>query len=226
MVVAGQLMGGCMPRPPEKREQAPALQESPGHRRAHHEISSSPAINLRNWPHSPAHCLRQAGTYMVTAGTYNHVSVFRGAERLTRLTNHVLELAERYGWSLQAWAVFPNHYHLMGDSQTPESLRSFLRHLHSITAIEANKLDGTPGRRVWFEFWETRITFPRSYLSRLNYVHQNAVRHGLVRVPAQYPWCSAGWFERTATRSFHQTVSAFKVDRLNIPDDFEVPSIV
>jgi putative transposase len=201
------------PRPPEKREQAPALQES-----------SSPPISLGNWPHSPAHCLREAGTYIVTAGTHNHVPVFRGAERLTRLTNHILELAERYAWSLQAWAVFPNHYHLVGDSQTPEALRSFLRHLHSVSAIEINKLDETPGRRVWFEFWETRITFPRSYLLQLNYVHQNAVRHGLVRVPSQYPWCSAGWFERKATRSFYRTLSAFKADNLNVPDDFEVQS--
>jgi putative transposase len=214
-----------MPRPPEKREQAPALRESPARRQAHLELNSSPPINLRNWPHSPAHRFQQAGTYIVTAATYKHVPVFRDAERLTSLTNRILELAERYGWLSQAWAVFPNHYHLICSSQTSNSLRSFLRHLHSITAIEINKLEQTPGRQIWFEFWETRITFPRSYLSRLNYVHQNAVRHGLVRVPAEYPWCSAGWFERTAKRSFYQTVSSFKTDSLNVPDDFEVSSI-
>jgi len=182
-------------------------------------------VRLRSWPHSPARQLRDGGTFIVTAGTYNRVPLFRGADRLTKLTNHVLELAGRYGWSLEAWAVFPNHYHLVVGSLYPESLRSFLRHLHSVTAIEANKWDETPGRRVWFEFWETRVTFPKSYLARLNYVHQNAVRHGLVRVASRYPWCSAGWFEREATRSFFQTVSGFRMDKLNVPDDYEVPSI-
>jgi putative transposase len=110
-------------------------------------------------------------------------------------------------------------------SEAPESLRSFLRHLHSVTAIEANKWGGTPGRRVWFEFREMRITFPRSYFARLNYVHQNAVLHRLVRLPSQYPWCSAGWFETEARRSFFETVSGFHTDKLNVPDDFEVPSI-
>jgi putative transposase len=213
-----------MLRPKEKREQAPALQED-SRGQTNREACSSEPIHSQDWPHSPVHRLRDAGTYIVTAGTYRRVPIFRSAERLTRLTNYVLELAERYGWSLQAWAVFPNHYHLVGDSQTPESLRSFLRHLHSISAIEANKSDDTPGRRVWFEFWETRITFLQSYLSRLNYVHQNAVRHGLVKVPSQYPWCSAGWFERRASHSFYQTVSAFRTDTLNVPDDFEVTSI-
>ena len=159
-----------MPQSSEKREQAPALQENPACDPTSRDGRSSQPIKLRNWPHSPAHRLQDPGTYIVTAGTYKHAPIFRGRERLTRLTNHILELAERYRWSLQAWAVFPNHYHFVGTSQAPESLRSFLRHLHSITAIEANKLDETLGRQVWFEFWETRITFPRSYLSRLNYV--------------------------------------------------------
>jgi putative transposase len=213
-----------MPQPSEKRGQAPTFQKHLAHAQASGKVCSPKPIKLRNWPHSPSHHLRDAGTYIVTAGTYSREHIFRGAERLTTLTNYILELAERYAWSLQAWAVFPNHYHLVGSSQSPESLRSFLRHLHSITAIEVNELDKAPGRRVWFEFWETRLTFPRSYLSRLNYVHQNAVRHGLVRVAAQYPWCSAGWFEREAARSFYQTVSSFRIDTLDIPDDFEVPS--
>jgi putative transposase len=103
----------------------------------------------------------------------------------------------------------------VGESQNPESLRNFLRHLHSVTAIEANKLEETPGRRVWFEFWETRITFPRSYFARLNYVHHNAVRHGLVRLASQYPWCSGGWFEKKASRSFFQAVAGFPRDTVN-----------
>ncbi len=214
-----------MPQPSEKREQAPALQEKPTAPQPDREPRPSAAIGLRNWPHSPAHHLRDAGTYIITAGTYKKVAVFKGASRLTVLTNYILELADRYNWSLQAWAVFPNHYHVVGSSQVPESMRSFLRHLHSVTAIEANKSDHAPGRRVWFEFWETRISFPRSYFARLNYVHQNAVRHGLVRVPSQYPWCSAGWFESKAERSFFQTVSGFRTDKITVPDDFEVPSM-
>ena len=35
----------------------------------------------------------------------------------------------------------------------------------------------------------------KSYLARLNYVHQNPVKHGLVRVANQYRWCSAAWLE-------------------------------
>jgi len=63
--------------------------------------------------------------------------------------------------------------------------------------------------------------YEKSYLARLNYVHQNAVKHGLVSVANQYPWCSAAWFERTATRAQVRTIYSFKTDRVTVQDEFE-----
>jgi REP element-mobilizing transposase RayT len=159
--------------------------------------TSSEPMKLRNWPHSPAHYLRNGGTYIVTAGTYNHANVFRGCERLTKLTNHILELAERYAWSLQAWAVFPNHYHLVGRSEAPESMQSFLQDLHSITAIEANKLDQTSSR------FPTILKCP--VLSKLFGVRElapafpAAVNHP----PAQALWTSRNCGETLARQEAH-----------------------
>jgi hypothetical protein len=58
----------------------------------------------------------------------------------------------------------------------------------------------------------TRITSLR--------VHQNAVKDGLVLVANQHPWCSAAWFERTASPSSVKTIYSFKTDRLKIDDDY------
>ena len=78
----------------------------------------------------------------------------------------------------------------------------------------------TTDRRLGFNYWETQLTFEKSYLARLNYVHQNPVKHGLARVANQYRWCSAAWFERTATRAQVGTVYGFETDKLNVQDDF------
>jgi len=59
--------------------------------------------------------------------------------------------------------------------------------LHVKTAEWVNMLDKTPGSQVWFNFRETKITHQRSYLARLNYAHQNPVKHKLVPVSNQYP---------------------------------------
>ena len=88
------------------------------------------------------------------------------------------------------------------------------------TAQAVNRLDGSPGRKVWHQFWESRITFENSYWPRIRYVQENAVRHGLVAVASQYAWCSAGWFERTATSAVRNRLASYKTDELEIMDDF------
>jgi putative transposase len=93
--------------------------------------------------------------------------------------------------------------------------------LHTRTAGWANRLDKTPGRQVWHNFWETKLTYQKSYLARLNYVHQNPVKHGLAAVANQYRWCSAAWFERAASAAIVQSIYRFKTDALSVRDEFE-----
>ncbi len=95
-----------------------------------------------------------------------------------------------------------------------------LGEMHEKTAKWANKLDAAPARQVWHNYWETKLDFPRSYFARLNYTHQNAVRHDLVKTASDYPWCSAGWFEQNASPSMIKSIYRFKADQ--IADDFEV----
>jgi putative transposase len=100
------------------------------------------------------------------------------------------------------------------------SLGDFIKRLHGETAHELNRLHGEDGRSVWYNFWDTALTYEKSYLARLNYVHQNPVKHGLVAVANSYSWCSAAWFERTATLAQVETIYRFKIDQVQVIDDF------
>jgi len=178
---------------------------------------------MPDWPHSPTHRLESTGAYMVTAATYQKHPLFRSAKRLAFLCEALLHLAPTYNWKLEAWAVFPNHYHFIATTENKATtLPTFLGHLHTVTAKEINLQDEMPGRRVWFQYWDSHITYVKSYLARLNYVHCNAVRHSLVREATLYPWCSAGWFEREAERPFYQTVMRIRSDRVKVIDEFVV----
>jgi REP-associated tyrosine transposase len=177
---------------------------------------------MPDWPHAPVHRLGAAGAYMVTAGTYQKAHYFREPDRLTLLHDQLLSLALRYGWQLQAWAVFSNHYHFIAlTDEGSMPLHRLTRHLHSVTARAVNDQDGAEGRKVWFEFWDTHLTFERSYLARLQYVHQNAVRHGLVQTAVSYPWCSAAWIEQRAAPALLKTLASFRIDRVQVPDEWE-----
>jgi putative transposase len=176
---------------------------------------------VKDWPHAPIHRINFDGIYIVTGATLHKGHLFRTADKLSLLEHELLTLAKQYEWQLEAWAVFVNHYHFVGrGGHDAKLLDKLLKHLHSNTARKLNRLDSSAGRTVWHNFWDTKLTYERSYLARLNYVHQNAVKHGLVNVANQYPWCSAAWFDRTATPAMIKTIYGFKIDKLNIDDDY------
>jgi putative transposase len=176
------------------------------------------------WPHAPAHRLASGGTFFVTASTLHKQHHFRGASRLGVLHRGLLAVARDFGWQLEAWAVFSNHYHFVAHSPASAtdatSLSAMLKTLHVKTSGWVNRLDATAERQVWFNFRETKLTYQRSYFARLNYTHQNPVKHGLVPVANQYPWCSAGWFERTASPAQIDSIYRFQTGKLQVPDEY------
>ena len=176
---------------------------------------------MRTWPHAPCKRVSEPGIYIVTAATYEKEAYYSGEGRLQVLQNTLLSSAEATGWEMMAWAVFPNHYHFVALAPTsPKAVQQLTRRVHAITARIINAEDEAPGRQVWYRSWDTHLTFEKSVLTRLAYVHNNAAKHGFVEKPEDYKFCSARWFLDKGDPSFVQTVLGFKIDQLNILDDF------
>jgi putative transposase len=180
-------------------------------------------MSAEPWPHAPPHWLFGPGTYFVTASTFHKRHRFDSPEKLDAVMNLLIGTATEFEWNLRAWALFSNHYHFLAKSPEDgsESLRTWLKEFHRRSAIRVNEIEGVEGRRVWMNFRETLITHQTSYMARLNYVNQNPVRHGLVKDATHYRWCSAGWFEKCASPAFVKSVGRFKIDKLNVEDDYE-----
>ncbi len=175
------------------------------------------------WPHAPPHWLFNGGTYFVTASTFHKQQLIDTSAKLDLVTHLLIETAKEFGWTLRAWAVLSNHYHIVAQSPNSSamSLSNWLQEFHRLSGMKANALSNAPGRRVWMNFRETRLTHQTSYLARLRYVNENPVHHGLVKLARDYRWSSAAWFETNAPKSFVASVARFKTDKLNVWDDFD-----
>ncbi len=171
---------------------------------------------MEDWPHAPIHRFGDETTFFITGATYQKQHFYRDATALDELQAILFAKAQAHGCWLQAWALLSNHYHLVVRSQGGDNIRRMLNRVHAEAAIALNRRDQTAGRQVWFQYWDKTLTFEASWLTRLRYTHENAVHHGLVRDARKYRWCSAGWFERTAPRTFVATVAHMKIDRLNV----------
>ena len=175
----------------------------------------------KDWPHAPVHRLAENAVYFVTAATLHKQHLFDTPPKRDLLERQLLAFAREYGWQLEAWAVFANHYHIIARGRhDSKNLGEFLHRLHGVTAHDLNELDGVKQRPVWYNFRDTKLTIQHSYLARLHYVHQNAVKHKLVPVANQYPWCSAAWFERVASPAQVKMIYSLKVDQVKVEDDF------
>ena len=157
---------------------------------------------------------------MITASTHEKLPLFKGDHRLALLQDCIFRHCDSLGWKLQAWAIFPNHYHLITFTPEDPNLKALIKRIHGSSANELNRLDKCTGRKVWYRYWDTQLTYEKSYLARLAYVHQNPVRHGVTNRAENYPYCSMTWFLTNGDEAFRSTVLSFKTDTVNVNDDF------
>ena len=146
----------------------------------------------------------------MTAGTLYKQHLFSAPAALDALQEMLFERARAHDVTLQAWCVFSNHYHLVAAADDGARIRKMLARLYVDSARALNLRDGAAGRKVWYQFRDTQLTWERSWLARLRYTHENAVHHGLVVDAKDYPWCSARWFAETARPSFVATFAGYE----------------
>ncbi|MGJ8641972.1 MAG: transposase [Luteolibacter sp.] len=137
------------------------------------------AKGTRDWPHAPPHRLGSAGVYFLTARAAEERHLLAEDSMKDWFEEKLLQIGEENGWKMEAWAVLSNHYHFVAHipqgADGAKSIRKAVTKLHSLTTKELNRREGITGRtRLWKNFRETHLTHQASYLSRLNYVHQNA----------------------------------------------------
>ncbi len=69
-------------------------------------------------------------------------------------------------------------------------LGRFVQNLHSNLSRLLNKLDRLEGRQIWYQYLDRCIRSERDLYTRLNYIHHNPIKHGLVLNIDEYEWSS------------------------------------
>ncbi len=173
------------------------------------------------YPHNPPHYFVSNAMYMVTGAILHNQHLLKEERKKQLLLEALLERSELLGWSIEAWAILNNHYHFI--AKAPEkvgTLSKLIRQVHSITAIQLNRWDNASSRQVWFNYWDSCLTYEKSYLARLHYIHMNPVKHGLIDDAFNYPFCSYRWFTEQGDSDLKEQVFKQPTDHLHVVDDF------
>ena len=147
--------------------------------------------SIKFYEHNPPHLYCEGGKYFITGATYKHNRYFADNQAKERLLQSIKKGFADKGWLLEDWVILDNHYHLMADSQENyKYLNGVINSIHKFTALWLNKRDQCKGRKVWYNYWDTLITYERSYFARLNYLWYNPVKHGYCEYAEDYDFGS------------------------------------
>ena len=147
---------------------------------------------LKPGNHTPIHLFRTNATYMCTASLYGDEHLMKTDLRKAEWRDSFHKAAEIYQWKIIAWVVLSNHYHalLRSPGDPGKSIDKFVASYHKFTAAKWNKEDDQIGRPVWWNYFDSCIKDKPEFFAKLNYIHWNPVKHGLVKRPEDYGYSS------------------------------------
>ena len=148
--------------------------------------------NGRPW-HSPAHRPNYGHlTFLLSAACYEHAAhIGFSPRRMDAFSAALLALFQEHAARTIAWCVLPNHYHALVESPNILNLLHELGRFHGRTSHAWNGEESTRGRQGFHRVTERFMRSERHFFATINYVHNNPVHHGYVRLWTEGPWTSA-----------------------------------
>jgi REP element-mobilizing transposase RayT len=128
------------------------------------------------------------GIYHVTSRGNNKQVIFDDALRRLHIRN-LGEIAEEYEWSVLAWAILSNHYHLVlqiGDAGLAGGMQKLNLRLARASNARFGHINHCVGRPYWSGLIESREHFEASVL----YTLWNPARAGIGKHPGDSEWSS------------------------------------
>ena len=149
----------------------------------------------------------QHGQYFITCTVHQWVDVFTRKDYVEILLNSIRYCQKNKGLMVYAWVVMTNHIHMIISSDK-EKLSDIIRDFKKYTAtkivesIRVNERESRKNLLLWLlrkddkvVFWQDgyhgeEIVTPQFYESKLNYIHLNPVRAGIVEKEEEYVYSS------------------------------------
>ena len=156
---------------------------------------------------------RDTPALYITAVAKDRLSVFRTDQIKIITCNALSEARNSAGFSIYAYVVMPDHLHVITDSiLKPSKVLWYINGIISRRVIDHLKEHGhnsslrklrheTKERGYRYSLWDHHsnvfsITSEDMLMQKVNYIHQNPVRAGLVEKAEDYRWSSVRWWKR------------------------------
>ena len=148
--------------------------------------------------------------YFVTTVVYNRLRIFTRPSTIIPIYDSLNFYCAHLKVRLLGYVVMPDHLHLLLWPMHEADVKAFMRDFKTFTAKRIIRQAEAEGQHDWLDaferagaeigrskhkvwqddFWEVTVYNERFLRQKLNYIHRNPVRHGLVKEPDEYVYSS------------------------------------
>jgi len=151
---------------------------------------------MRKYTNRPPHLYLKETYYFITARTRDSKSYFNSNKKKNTLSRVLQKACKKFEVKIFAWVILDNHYHLLIKLKKGKNLSKFIGKLHRDSARLINILDGSPGRSIWWNYWDHCIRNEKDFWTHFNYIHHNPVKHSYVNEMKDWQFSSFNYYLR------------------------------
>ena len=131
-------------------------------------------------------------TYFLTHVTYKRKPIL--IDKVDLLWDAINKQNEREAFHLIAWAILPDHWHLIIDPKRND-ISKLMKCIKLSFAHHYLRSQRQSSGRTWHNrFWDHMIRDEDDMNRHIDYIHYNPVKHGLVQSPIDYEHSSFNGF--------------------------------
>ncbi len=144
---------------------------------------------LKQIIHHPPHLYFDDTWYFLTARVYERQSLLNDNTKQL-LLNKIKAEFEKFSYSLIAWVILNNHYHLEFKTKNAGNLPKIMNQIHGYVSFMINKLEKKEGRKIFQNYWDHCVRDEKSFWRHFNYIHHNPIKHNYTAKMEDYRFSS------------------------------------
>jgi putative transposase len=106
------------------------------------------------------------------------------------LAQALREARQRQGFRLTAWVFLPDHWHVILYPPYPLNVSQAMKAVKLSSMILINRCRGEAAELWQGRFFDRALRTVKEYNEKVEYIHLNPVRRGLVSRPEDWRWSS------------------------------------
>jgi REP-associated tyrosine transposase len=119
---------------------------------------------------------------------------------------------------LTAWVFLPDHWHAIGALQYPMTISLAVKSVKQSSMTAINRRRAAEGELWQSRFFDRALRTVKEYTEKVEYLHLNPVRSGLVSHPQDWRWSSFNEYAGMSADEQKQRCG-LTIDRIRTPAD-------